>query len=63
MTFILIPFIKKTKAQFRQFIHLKFKLTDSNRWISFGGSYPGSLSGENKKKQKSFEIMKSINKA
>ena len=31
-------------AQFRQFIHHSFNLTDANRWISFGGSYPGSLS-------------------
>lgn len=31
-------------AQFREFIHRRYKLTDSNRWISFGGSYPGSLS-------------------
>lgn len=31
-------------ATFRQFIHSKFNLTDSNKWISFGGSYPGSLS-------------------
>ena len=31
-------------ATFRQFIHSSYNLTDSNRWISFGGSYPGSLS-------------------
>lgn len=31
-------------ATFRQFIHSSFNLTDANRWISFGGSYPGSLS-------------------
>jgi hypothetical protein len=31
-------------ATFRMFIHKKYNLTDSNRWISFGGSYPGSLS-------------------
>jgi pimeloyl-ACP methyl ester carboxylesterase len=31
-------------ANFRQFVHLKYNLTDSNRWVSFGGSYPGSLS-------------------
>lgn len=31
-------------AQFRQFIHHSYNLTDKNKWISFGGSYPGSLS-------------------
>jgi pimeloyl-ACP methyl ester carboxylesterase len=31
-------------ATFRQFIHSKFNLTNLNKWISFGGSYPGSLS-------------------
>ena len=31
-------------AKFRQFIHTSFNLTDANKWISFGGSYPGSLS-------------------
>jgi pimeloyl-ACP methyl ester carboxylesterase len=31
-------------ATFRQFIHTGFNLTDDNKWISFGGSYPGSLS-------------------
>ena len=31
-------------ATFRQFVHASFNLTDANRWISFGGSYPGSLS-------------------
>lgn len=31
-------------ATFRQFIHGKYNLSDSNKWISFGGSYPGSLS-------------------
>jgi hypothetical protein len=31
-------------AQFRNFIHTSYNLTDKNRWISFGGSYPGSLS-------------------
>ncbi|CAF0704571.1 unnamed protein product [Brachionus calyciflorus] len=31
-------------ATFRQFIHTSFNLTNSNKWISFGGSYPGSLS-------------------
>jgi pimeloyl-ACP methyl ester carboxylesterase len=31
-------------ANFRQFVHDSFKLTDQNKWISFGGSYPGSLS-------------------
>lgn len=31
-------------ATFRQFIHSSFNLTSLNRWISFGGSYPGSLS-------------------
>ncbi|CAF1056141.1 unnamed protein product [Brachionus calyciflorus] len=31
-------------ATFRQYIHSSFNLTNSNKWISFGGSYPGSLS-------------------
>jgi pimeloyl-ACP methyl ester carboxylesterase len=31
-------------ATFRQFIHQKLNLTDSKKWISFGGSYSGSLS-------------------
>ncbi len=31
-------------ATFRNFIHTSMDLTDANRWISFGGSYPGSLS-------------------
>ena len=31
-------------ATFRQFIHTGMNLTDDNKWISFGGSYPGSLS-------------------
>ena len=31
-------------AQFRNFIHTSYNLTEKNRWISFGGSYPGSLS-------------------
>lgn len=31
-------------ATFRQFIHGNYNLADSNKWISFGGSYPGSLS-------------------
>ena len=31
-------------ATFRMFIHKSMNLTDSNRWVSFGGSYPGSLS-------------------
>ena len=31
-------------ASFRQFIHSQYKLNDSNKWISFGGSYPGCLS-------------------
>lgn len=31
-------------ATFRQFIHSSYNLDDSNKWISFGGSYPGSLS-------------------
>ena len=30
-------------AAFRQFIHKQHRLTDSNKWIAFGGSYPGSL--------------------
>lgn len=30
-------------ASFRQFIHKQYKLTDTNKWIAFGGSYPGSL--------------------
>jgi hypothetical protein len=29
-------------ASFRQFIAVEFKLSDSNKWVSFGGSYPGS---------------------
>lgn len=31
-------------ATFRQFIHSSYNLGDSNKWVSFGGSYPGSLS-------------------
>jgi hypothetical protein len=31
-------------ATFRQFIASELDLTEANRWISFGGSYPGSLS-------------------
>ena len=31
-------------ASFRQFIVSTMKLTEENKWISFGGSYPGSLS-------------------
>jgi hypothetical protein len=31
-------------ATFRNFIHTSHGLDESNRWISFGGSYPGSLS-------------------
>jgi pimeloyl-ACP methyl ester carboxylesterase len=31
-------------ASFRQFIQNKYKLSNKNKWISFGGSYPGSLS-------------------
>ena len=32
----------ETKLYFLPII--RFKLTDSNRWITFGGSYPGALS-------------------
>ena len=31
-------------ASFRQAMQKKFHLTSSNKWISFGGSYPGALS-------------------
>lgn len=31
-------------AQFRQYIVQKFGLNDNNKWVVFGGSYPGSLS-------------------
>jgi pimeloyl-ACP methyl ester carboxylesterase len=31
-------------ATFRQAMARRFKLTDANRWITFGGSYPGALS-------------------
>lgn len=31
-------------ASFRQFIQKEFNLTNVNKWISHGGSYPGSLS-------------------
>eukprot|EP00794_Sanderia_malayensis_P011360 gene11360-12544_t len=31
-------------ASFRQAMHIKYKLTNANKWISFGGSYPGALS-------------------
>lgn len=30
-------------ANFRLFIHGKYFLTDANKWIVFGGSYPGNL--------------------
>lgn len=30
-------------ASFRNYIHEKYNLTDSNKWIAFGGSYSGSL--------------------
>jgi serine protease 16 len=30
-------------AAFRNFIHTSYGLSDSNRWIAFGGSYPGAL--------------------
>ncbi len=30
-------------ASFRQFIADQFNLTDSNKWVSFGGSYPGMV--------------------
>jgi pimeloyl-ACP methyl ester carboxylesterase len=30
-------------AAFRNFIHTKYNLTDSNKWIAFGGSYAGAL--------------------
>jgi pimeloyl-ACP methyl ester carboxylesterase len=32
-------------AQFRQFIVQKYRLTSANKWVSFGGSYPGMLAG------------------
>jgi hypothetical protein len=28
-------------ANFRQYIHARFNLTETNKWISFGGSYAG----------------------
>ena len=31
-------------ASIRSFIHQSYNLTDQNRWVSFGGSYSGSLS-------------------
>lgn len=31
-------------ANFINFIKNKYNLTDQNKWISFGGSYPGGLS-------------------
>ncbi len=31
-------------ASFRQAMQSKFNLTSANKWISFGGSYPGALS-------------------
>ncbi|XP_067875185.1 thymus-specific serine protease [Heterodontus francisci] len=31
-------------AAFHEFINLEYNLTRTNRWICFGGSYPGSLS-------------------
>jgi pimeloyl-ACP methyl ester carboxylesterase len=31
-------------ASFRNFIQDKYQLTDANRWVTFGGSYPGALS-------------------
>ncbi len=30
-------------AFFRNYIVNKFKLTESNKWVAFGGSYPGCL--------------------
>jgi hypothetical protein len=30
-------------ANFRDFIHASYNLTDANRWVAFGGSYPGNL--------------------
>jgi hypothetical protein len=30
-------------ASFRTYIHGKFSLKDSNKWVAFGGSYPGVL--------------------
>lgn len=30
-------------ATFRQFIAKSYNLTDSNKWVSFGGSYPGKI--------------------
>jgi hypothetical protein len=31
-------------AQFRDYIHSSFGLSQFNKWVSFGGSYPGQLS-------------------
>ena len=31
-------------ATFRKFFNEKYQVADQARWISFGGSYPGSLS-------------------
>lgn len=31
-------------ASFRNFIHRSYNLTAANKWVSFGGSYSGSLS-------------------
>ena len=32
-------------VSFKKYIVGQFKMTDHNRWISFGGSYSGALSG------------------
>ena len=32
-------------AAFRAFAAAKWKLTAANKWVSFGGSYPGMLAG------------------
>lgn len=44
-----LRFLNKDQAladlvAFRNFIHKSYVLTDKNRWLSFGGSYPGMLS-------------------
>ena len=32
-------------ANFHNYIHSKYNLTSKNKWISFGGSYSGVISG------------------
>jgi hypothetical protein len=48
-------------ASFRQFIAAKFALTDSNKWVSFGGSYPGKsaflFSFRNHRHSKTYSIL------